>query len=67
MRTIGASAQADAFVIAQVLMLKPGRLGARPGDKAPLACRERGRTSREHVTFLPDGTGAQGRTIKVEQ
>jgi hypothetical protein len=40
-RTIGAPAQADAFVIAQVLMLKPGRSGGRPGEKAPLACWER--------------------------
>jgi hypothetical protein len=32
---IGASDQADAFVVAQALMLKPGRSGARPGEKAP--------------------------------
>jgi hypothetical protein len=32
---IGAWDQADASVLAQVLMLKPGRSSARPGEKAP--------------------------------
>jgi hypothetical protein len=30
------AAQADAFVIVQVPMLKPGRLSAGPGGKVPL-------------------------------
>ena len=56
-RTIGASTQADAFVIAQVSMLNPGRSGAGPGEKVQLVPGAPGACN----AVRPGPAGADGR------